>query len=199
MGLQIRCRRSRESSSHGILLSGLCGMPLNLLDVITQQKFGYLVGISQQRVSDLIARGVLVDGATCGDWLCSYCGHLREISDQRASALDLATERARHAQELADRLAMQNAVTRAELVPVHLLEKVLARAGAKISTILGGIPVAIRQRAPGLPENVGVLIAAEVDRVAHICGQISLAAASANIEEPDDDGLIDPSEPHEPI
>jgi terminase small subunit / prophage DNA-packing protein len=43
----------------------------------TQKEFGKLVGISQQAVSNLVARGVLLPGQTAQHWLDRYLSHLR--------------------------------------------------------------------------------------------------------------------------
>lgn len=45
----------------------------------TQQEFGELVGISQQAVSNLVSRGVLVPGQTAQHWLDRYLSHLRAV------------------------------------------------------------------------------------------------------------------------
>lgn len=45
----------------------------------TQQEFGDLVGISQQAVSNLVSRGVLVPGQTAQHWLDRYLSHLRGV------------------------------------------------------------------------------------------------------------------------
>lgn len=50
------------------------------LDVpCTQAQFGWLVGISQQAVSNLAARGVLKPGQTAQHWLDRYLSHLRAV------------------------------------------------------------------------------------------------------------------------
>src|SRR5438445_5249513 len=119
---------------------------VNLADRMTQAAFGALVGISQQAVSDLMSRGVVQPGDSGASWLLAYCDHLREQAAGRYTGgeLDLAEERARLAKEQADRLAMQNAVTREELAPVYVIEQVLSRAGTKVAGILDAIPGAVR-------------------------------------------------------
>ena len=114
----------------------------------TQAEFGALVGISQPAVSGLIERGVLVAGGTAGEWLSAYCAHLREIAAGRQAegGIDLATERARLAREQADKIAMQNAVTRGELAPRALLVEVLSRTAPKVCGLLDAIVPALRRR-----------------------------------------------------
>ena len=45
----------------------------------TQAEFGELVGISQQAVSNLVARRVLIPGQTAQHWLDRYLSHLRQV------------------------------------------------------------------------------------------------------------------------
>lgn len=153
---------------------------------MTQERFGELVGISQPAVSDLVRRGVLLEGGSAGAWLLEYCHQLREAAAGRGgeSALELAAERARLAKEQADRIAMQNAVTRGELAPAILLEQVLARAGSKAGRILESIPGALRRRRPDLTsEDIGA-ITAIVAKARNLAAAIRLADV---VEEGDDD------------
>lgn len=45
----------------------------------SQEEFGKLVGISQQAVSKLVARGVLKPGQSAQHWLDRYLSHLRAV------------------------------------------------------------------------------------------------------------------------
>ena len=51
----------------------------------TQAGFGAMVGISQQAVSDLMKRGVLLPDQTAQEWLNRYLTHLREAIIARYS------------------------------------------------------------------------------------------------------------------
>ena len=150
---------------------------VDLSALVTQKRFGEIVGISQPAVSDLLTRGVLTDGATLGDWLLDYCRNLREQAAGRAATgdLDLATERARLAREQADKIAMQNACSRRELTPTVVLEQVLAGAAAKIAGILGAIPGMVRRRVPQLTAGDIDMIAAEVAKARNTVASMSLA------------------------
>lgn len=120
----------------------------DLSSQVSQSAFGALVGISQPAVSDLISRGVLVNGGNAGEWLIAYCAHIREVAAGRATIgdLDLATERARLASEQADKVAMQNAIMRREYAPVSLLANSVAKTGRQIAVILEAIPVQLKRR-----------------------------------------------------
>ena len=157
---------------------------------MTQKDFGLLVGISQPAVSDLISRGVLVDGDTTGSWLLAYCDNLRMQAAGRGgdAAGALTAERARLARAQAEKIEMQNAVSRKELAPVALLEQVLATTGTKAQRILATIKGELRRRFPSL--NAADLQA--VDQiVGKALGQVAAMALTV-IEDgdqasPDDD------------
>lgn len=165
---------------------------------ITQQQFGDLVGISQQAVSDLLRRDVIQQGKTAGEWLHSYCSHLREQAAGRATAgdLDLAQERARLAREQADKVAMQNAVSRRELASVTLLEQVLATVGRQIAAILEAIPVNIKRRSKNLTAEDIEIIVAEITRARNIAAAVQLDLKDQN--ESDGDTESDPPGFEEP-
>lgn len=157
---------------------------------MTQKDFGLLVGISQPAVSELISRGVLVDGDTTGNWLLAYCDNLRMQAAGRGgdAAGALTAERARLARAQAEKIEMQNAVSRKELAPVALLEQVLATTGTKAQRILATIKGELRRRFPALN-------AADMQAVDKIVGKAlgQVAAMSLTVIEdgdqasPDDD------------
>lgn len=165
---------------------------LDLFAPCTQKQFGDLVGISQPAVSDLLMRGVLTDGANLGDWLIDYCRNLREVAAGRAAGdgLDLATERARLAREQADKIAMQNAVTRGELAPVSLIEEVLSKAASRISGLLDAIPGMVRRRVPGLTAEDIDLIGEQVAKARNTVAAMSLD----DLREDDANGMVEEAE-----
>lgn len=142
----------------------------------TQTEFAALVGISQPAVSGLLARGIIREGGTIGQWAEAYCDHLREQAAGRAAAgdLDLAAERARLAKEQADKVAMQNAVSRGELAPVAAMEAVLAAVGTRVGKILDTIPGLVRRRAPGVGHDVIEQITADIAKCRNMAAAMSL-------------------------
>ncbi len=44
---------------------------------VTQEEFGQMVGISQQAVSSLCSRGVLLPGQSAREWILRYVLHLQ--------------------------------------------------------------------------------------------------------------------------
>lgn len=174
-------------------------MVVNLSNTVTQEAFGDLVGISQQSVSELLIRGVLSQDAHSGEWLKSYCSHLREIAAGRAASgdLDLAGERARLAKAQADRVEMQNAITRGELAPVALLEEVLMATASKVVGIFDGIPGMVRRRVPRLTADEIDLIAIEVVKARNTVAAMSLTDI-LNTAATDDDEVLPTSTIDEP-
>ena len=61
-------------------------MVKNMGHAVTQSEFSGIIGVSQQTVSELIARGVLPAGGSIGEWVQAYCAHLREVAAARAAA-----------------------------------------------------------------------------------------------------------------
>lgn len=164
-----------------------------------QAEFGELVGISQPAVSDLLARGVLTDGESGGVWLKQYCRHLREIAAGRATNgdLDLATERARLAKEQADKVAMQNAISRGELAPVAAMETVLATVGTRVGKILATIPGLVRRRVPGIDSAVIEHITADIAKCQNMAAAMTLATLEQEEEGADAGDALDTSMPDE--
>ncbi|MET3135331.1 phage terminase Nu1 subunit (DNA packaging protein) [Oxalobacteraceae bacterium GrIS 1.11] len=157
---------------------------------ISQLRFGELVGVSQQAVSDLVRRGILATGEPASVWLHGYCSHLREQAAGRAAAgdLDLAAERAGLARAQRERIEMQNAVTRRELAPVPLLEMALATMGRKVAAILEAIPGDIKRRSGRLTAEDIDIITAEITKARNV-------AASAQLDMRDDDESDSPGDP----
>jgi len=157
---------------------------LDLTAQITQQRFGEVVGVSQQAVSDLVRRGVLSEIAPAGAWLLAYCGHLREVAAGRATSgdLDLASERAALAKAQREKIEMQNAVTRGELAPVALLEQVLSATASRVAGILDAIPGMVRRRVPQLSADDIVLVAEEVARARNTVAGMRLVDVDVEIE-----------------
>ncbi len=155
---------------------------MDLSEAITQQQFGDLVGVSQQAVSDLVGRGVLMAGDSAAEWLTAYCDHLREMAAGRGGeeGVNLVRERALLAREQRIRVAIQNAEKKGQLAPVAALEQALATAGAKASKILATIKGEIRLHYPQLP-------ASGLAAVDTIVGKALNAVASMSLDEEDED------------
>ena len=124
------------------------GMPMRQAD------FGALVGITQQAVSAFVVQGVLVHGATGGEWLQAYCHRLREEAAGRKSngGLDLVQERAGLAKSQREAQEIKNAVAKREFAPVALLSQVLASAAQSVSDQLDALPGILKKAVPDMPD-----------------------------------------------
>lgn len=160
---------------------------INLGQVLSQEAFGDLVGISQPAVSDLMTRGVIQAGQPCGVWLLAYTAQLREQAAGRGADGELASERARLAREQADMVAMKNAQSRKELAPVLILEEVLALVTRQVATVLDGIGPQLRRNFPDLSGEQLKLIGGELARARQLAATVNLQAVDAQRAELDED------------
>lgn len=149
---------------------------------VTQASFGDLVGITQPAVSELVRRKILPDGASADEWLLAYCDHLREMAAGRGGegGAELVLERARLAREQADKIAMQNAVTRGELAPAYVLEEVLSRAGARTARLLETIPGTLRRRLPQLSGDDIAVVTSIVAKARNLAASLKLSDIDAD-------------------
>jgi phage terminase Nu1 subunit (DNA packaging protein) len=154
--------------------------------MLTQVEIGNHLDMDQSSVSRLCADlGIDWRNSSMDTIRVAYIRRLREQAAGRAAAgdLDLAGERARLAKEQADRVAMQNAVTRGELSRTVVIEQVLCRTGAKMAGIFDGIPGILRRRFPELSGSAIALIAAEIVKVRNMVGTMSIDDIFEGIEE----------------
>lgn len=155
----------------------------------TQAEIAEHLDVSTRRVRELAVEwGIDSREVALGEWRLRYIRKLREEAAGRAATgdLDLVAERARLAKVQADRIEMQNAVTRKELAPVELIEEVLTKAGAKAAKLLDTIPGELKRRAPQLTADDIAAIAGTIAKVRNIASAISLASLAD--DEEDDDG-----------
>jgi terminase small subunit / prophage DNA-packing protein len=159
----------------------------DLDSVMTQAAFGGLVGITQQAVSDLLARQILRSSDTGRTWLVAYCENLRAVAAGRDPDGELSTERARVARATAEKIEMQNAITRRELLPVAVLEVVLNDVARRVGTRLDALVPQIRRAVPELPVSVLGRIGAEVALCREDCAGVNLSEAERLASDADDE------------
>ena len=146
--------------------------------LLIQKEIAEHIDLSQPAVSGLMDRlGIDWKTSTIDEIRVAYIRHLREQAAGRAASgdLDLATERARLAKEQADKVAMQNAVTRGDLAPVVMIEEVLTKTAARIAGIFDAIPGLVRRRVPSLRAEEIELISAEIARIRNVVAGMSLS------------------------
>lgn len=119
----------------------------------TFAKYGESVGVSRQAMSDYFNKHGLKRTLSVKNFVLHYCSHLREIAAGRVKSdeeLDYTKERARREKESADKLEMENEVTRGSLVFAEDVEKAwgeeftrvknrLLAAEAKLAPLMVGI------------------------------------------------------------
>lgn len=157
----------------------------------TQPEIAAHLDISDRRLRELLAEwSIDHKQSSLSEIRTRYIRKLREEAAGRATDgdLDLATQRARLAKEQADRIEMQNAVTRKDLASTELLQILLANAGVKVGRILDAIPGLLRRRNDKLNADDITLITHEIAKCRNLCAQISLddlTAAEEDLEDPD--------------
>lgn len=138
----------------------------------TQTEIAAHLGVSQQTVSKLVAAGVFAKrprgGLDVDVCRVAYLSRLREEAAGRASyggaegddeGLDLVAERARLAKEQADRIAMENDLTRGSVVPVNEAIKIITECLHRVRTRLLAMPSEVAMqlasaRTPAAAEEV---------------------------------------------
>lgn len=130
-----------------------------LLDQPTSQAdFADLVGVSEARVSQLMADGVMQRGGTAHEWLLAYCERLRDQAAGRAGdgagGLDLVQERAALARSQREAQDLKNAVARGEFAPIGLLADVLGRAASSVVDRFDQLEGALRKSCPDISDDV---------------------------------------------
>jgi terminase small subunit / prophage DNA-packing protein len=160
---------------------------IDLNQPLTQAAFGELVGMSQQAVSDLQARGVIEAQAPAHTWLLAYCEHLRLTAAGRDPDGELSTERARVARAQAERLERANSVARGEVAPVSVLELVLADVARQIATRLEALVPTIKRRMPDLPATTIAHLTSEISACRDLCASCNLRDADRIDSETEDE------------
>jgi len=129
-------------------------------DVVSTDELGALLGVTARTVTELGRRGI-IRRAGRGRWPLAesirlYCEHLRETAAGRAGAdadgrpLDLAAERAKLARAQRERVELDNAVRRGELVEVEGIRGRYAGMVTAAKSKLLGVPSKAKGRLPHL-------------------------------------------------
>jgi len=111
----------------------------------TQREFASHVGVSQQAVSDLVARGILPKGASLDEWRLLCCGHLRDVAagrkpeSQDASDLLLA-EKTRLTKAQAEKTELEVGALKGQLIPVAVIEEEWGRLVSATRSHLLAVP-----------------------------------------------------------
>ena len=128
-----------------------------LAHTISQQDFAELIGVSEARVSQLVAEGTLTRGDSALEWNIAYCERLRDQAAGRLGSevggLDLVQERASLAREQRISQRLKNDIARGEYAPIGLLADVLGMASSAVVDRFEQLEGALRKACPTLPED----------------------------------------------
>lgn len=116
---------------------------------VSQADFARLIGVSEARVSQMVADGIIPAGGELGLWLALYCERLREQAAGRGQELTIERAALAKAQRIGQEI--KNAVAQGEFAPVGLLGDVLAAASAAVVDRFDGLPGQLRKACPDLP------------------------------------------------
>lgn len=152
---------------------------------ITQAEFGSMVGISQQAVSSLVARGVLRPGRTGAGWLRAYCDHMRLEAEGRAG--DLASASAELKRSRRAMVEEQLAEKRKQVLPAGVLSQLLRLAGRRVGQILESIPGEVRAGRIELSPEALRIVDDAVVRARGAVASVSLEELEAIEREEEDD------------
>lgn len=130
-----------------------------LLDQVTSQAdFAEMVGVSEARVSQLMADGVMQRGGTAHDWLLAYCDRLRDQAAGRVGdgvgGLDLVQERAALTRSQREKQDLDNAKARGEYAAIGLLTDVLGRASSATVDRFDLLEGDLRKACPDISDEV---------------------------------------------
>lgn len=156
----------------------------------SQAEIAQHLDLSDRSVRELLAEWGIDHGQlTLTEFRLRYIRKLREAAAGRATVGDigLATERARLAREQADKIAMQNAISRRELGPVSLMQEVLAKAGSRAGKLLDTIPGEIRRREPGISAETLTIVAGIVAQARNSVAALTMSELGIDAEEDDED------------
>jgi phage terminase Nu1 subunit (DNA packaging protein) len=123
----------------------------------TQQEFAVHVGITRQTAGEMIRKGTIPAHGTMDELRLAYCAHLREVAAGRSSAkaqaagLDLTAERARLSKLQADKVEIELAELRGEVVRTE-----------DVAEVMQGHVIAARSRLLALPSKLVALFSPDM-------------------------------------
>ena len=126
----------------------------------TQEQLARIVGISQQDVSLLIRKGTLTRGAPLSQLILEYTKNLRAVAagHQSSQGHDLIEERARLAARQSEKIEVELAKQRNDLIPLTALNEALRFIAGAIRAKLLALPSRFRSVVSTLtPKQVDTL------------------------------------------
>jgi phage terminase Nu1 subunit (DNA packaging protein) len=161
----------------------------------SQADFAEMVGLSEARVSQLAADGVIPRGETAHNMLLAYCERMRDMAAGRAGneigGLDLVQERAALAREQRIAQELKNQVSRGEFAPIGVLADVLGHASSAVADRFDQIEGSLRTAVPDITDEVlltvlSVVSSARNEWIRSTAKLISAAMDAAEQDEAED-------------
>ena len=137
-----------------------------ILKNATQQQLAEALQIGQPRVSRLIQKGFLTKHASLGQWLIEYGRHMRDLAAGWKSEdgnLDLIHERARLAARQSEKLEIDTAKLRGDLLPRTIVTDILSFHNSTIRSRLLAIPARLKAQRPELEIDAIIALKALID------------------------------------
>jgi len=128
----------------------LLPQPFSMGETMTGEQLGALLGISGRVVRELAQRGIIAKASRgaypVADSIARYCAHLREQAAGRSGNSNLTAERIRVAQATAEKIELQNAVARGEMVAVSDVRREWVTVATDLRAALLAIPARVSAR-----------------------------------------------------
>ncbi len=134
-----------------------------ILKNATQEQLAEALQISQQDVSRLIHKGFLTRSASLGQWLIEYGRHMREVAagwKSQDGDLDLIHEKARLAARQSEKLEIDTAKLRGDLLPKNIVTDILNFHNATIRSRLLAMPSRLKAQRPELEIDAVIALTA---------------------------------------
>lgn len=167
---------------------------MNLDDSVGVEELARVLNVTSRRIQQLAKEGVIPrqKGEIRGKYplgasISAYIANLQRQVGGGDDGEALTFERARLAREQADKIAMQNAVSRKDLAPVSLIVETNARIAAQAADILDGVGLALKRSIPGIDSRVVKVVEAEIRKVRSL-------VADSRVDIPTSDGEDDEAE-----
>lgn len=108
---------------------------------MTESALGDVLGVGVRRIRQLVTEGVLTKPLHRRDSVRAYCGWLREKASRGVAVMDeLKAEKVRQAREAADKLALQNAASRGEMVAASAVESAWSNVLRDVRSMMLAVP-----------------------------------------------------------
>ncbi|MEM0978429.1 MAG: terminase small subunit [Pseudomonadota bacterium] len=133
---------------------------------VSSKEMAVILGISDRKVRDLAANGLLTrtaPGKYAVDSIALYAEHLRKIAAGRGNeSFDLTAERARLTAAQADKAALQAATLRGEMVPVDAVTAEWSHICHAIRAAVMAVPSRVRQQLPHISAADAAVVDGEI-------------------------------------